>query len=748
MRIWMLLSLLLIALNTYGQTTIKGTITDKKGETLPGVNIILDGTYDGASSDDKGQFSFTTTEKGKLKLIVSYTGFRNDSLLFEANGKTIVANFTLKEKLSKLKAVTITAGAFRASDEVQGTVLKPLDMVTTAGSNGDNFGALKTLPGTQQTNDREGLFVRGGTGSETQTFIDGTMVRNAFSVAIPDLGARGRFSPFIFKGTVFSTGGYSALYGQALSSAVILTTIDLPEKSSANFNISSVGVGGGFQKLTKDKKKSYGINYNYLDLSPYFQVLKQNIDFIQAPSGHQVDANYRMKTSETGMFKFYGYINNSNIGVRRNNVSSLEYANEEDQYKDEYGVKNINAYANFSYQDFLSKKWLLKVGFCASKNNDDINTKILQQDNQLIQDSNYAFNSTSINSNNLFSSTKLVLERDIFKENTLRFGGEFIYREDDQAFSVPNFSQEKRTKDQLKTVFAETDILISNDIALKLGARLEHSQLINKINIAPRASAAIKLHEDGQISAAYGIFYQNPDLAFLFQTNNLGYQRADHYILNYLYQKNNRLLRLEVYNKEYQGLIKTDNPTNPTYSNNNGSGYARGVELFYRDKTTFKGIDYWVSYSYIDSKRDFLNYPTLTQPSFVANHVGSVVFKKFWTKYMFGVNGTYTYSSGRPYNDLNNPDFMTGRTIDYHNVAISFNYLKNIKKAFTVFVLSLNNPFGIKQVYGYNYAQSDFNKDGQLARQEIVPSARQFVFLGMFMSWGIDRSQEVIDNNL
>jgi hypothetical protein len=33
----------------------------------------------------------------------------------------------------------------------------------------------------------------------------------------------------LFKGTVFSTGGYSALYGQALSSALILESIDLPE---------------------------------------------------------------------------------------------------------------------------------------------------------------------------------------------------------------------------------------------------------------------------------------------------------------------------------------------------------------------------------------------------------------------------------------------------------------------------------------------------------------------------------------
>ncbi len=69
--------------------------------------------------------------------------------------------------------VTISAGSFEASDEKKNTVLKPLDIVTTAGANADIVSALKTLPGAQQVGEKEGLFVRGGTGYETQTFIDG-----------------------------------------------------------------------------------------------------------------------------------------------------------------------------------------------------------------------------------------------------------------------------------------------------------------------------------------------------------------------------------------------------------------------------------------------------------------------------------------------------------------------------------------------------------------------------------------------
>ena len=761
MRFFFTLGILFFVLQSHGQVKISGMVLDKKGKPVIGASIGIIGSYDGGTAKVDGSYSFETSEAGAQKLSASFVGFEKQEIEINIDGGTIVQNFILKEKVSKLKAVRITAGAFEASDEKQGTSLSSLDMVTTAGSNGDITGALKTLPGTQQTNDREGLFVRGGLGNETQTFIDGTRVRNAFNTGIPDLGARGRFSPFIFKGTIFSAGGYSALYGQALSSALILSTIDLPKKSSANLSLSSVGIGGGYQHLTKDKKQSWGINYNYTTLGAYFKIIPQNIEFIQAPLAHQVDLNYRAKTSKTGMIKFYGYLNNTKNAIRRTNVTSLDYADPSKEYKDEFSLTNNNIYGNLSYSEFLNDKWKIQLGYNIGQNNDDIDTRILNQNNELVGDINFlGINQRSINGDNFFTSGKVVLEHFLPKENTLRFGAEYIYQTDKQdVMSGTNSLAALYEKDNYKSLFAETDIYITNSLALKLGVRGEHSQRMDKLNIAPRISAAYKLSNSGQFSAAYGMFYQNPDFQYLAQNSTvnqlidpgiqLAYQRADHYILNYLYQKKGRLLRAEVYNKEYKNLIKTNNPVPGLGPLSSGDGYARGFELFYRDKTTLKGIDYWVSYSYIDSKRDFLSFPEAVQPSFVANHVASLVFKKFWTKKMFGINGTYTYSSGRPYNNPNVDGFMTGRTIDYHTVGLSLNYIKTIKKKiFTVFVFSINNPFNFKQVYGYNYAQQDLNGDGQFARREILPPARQFIFLGMFSSWGIDRSQEAINNNL
>jgi hypothetical protein len=732
-----------------GQTILTGKVVDTKNQPIVGANISIKGSYDGGSSDKDGNYSFKTSRKDSQVISASYSGFTKIEKAVFINQNTMQLNFTLKEKLSQLKAVIISAGSFEASDEKKSTVLKPLDIVTTAGSNGDSYGALKTLPGTQQTNDRDGLFVRGGTGAETQTFIDGTLVRNAFTASVPDLGSRGRFNPFIFKGTVFSSGGYSALYGQALSSVVLLETTDLPDKSSGSTSLSTVGLGASMQKLSKDKNKSFGLGYNYVNLTPYFLLLKQTVDYVKAPTVHQIDANFRVKTSKYGMLKFYGYFNNSNIHIKRNNITSQDYSDINKHYKDDYAIKNNNIYANLSYKEYIKKDLKLLAGLSVSYNKDLINIGIKDKANNYINDSNFFHQENqNIKNNNIVAQGKVVLEKTFNNIHTLRFGAEHIYGNDDFIFSTPYIdATDIKIKDNFTAAFAEGDIYITNDIAGKIGIRGEHSSIIDKYNIAPRISAAYKLNRRGQISGAYGIFYQKPENQFLFQTTNLNFQRADHFLINYIYQPKERFLRTEFFYKKYYNLIKT----NTAKPENSGNGYASGAELFFRDRKTFKGIDYWISYSYINTKRNFLNYPGLRQPDFVANHVASLVWKKFWVKKNFGINGTYTFTTGRPYVNKNETDpakYLSDRTENYHTIALSLNYLKTYKNIFNVFVISVTNPLGFKQIFGYNFANKDLNNDGLYFKNAIVPSARQFVFIGLFSSWGIDRTKEAIDNNL
>ncbi|HEX8460282.1 MAG TPA: TonB-dependent receptor, partial [Segetibacter sp.] len=243
------------------QTKITGTVKDNRNHPVSGASITIKDTYDGVTTDSSGSFSFRTGEVGEQTLTVSSIGYNGYEQKVLLSKETITLTIVLKEKLDELKAVMVTAGTFEAGDKKRAaTVLSTLDVLTTGGANADITATVKTLPGAQQIGESEGLFVRGGTGYETKQFIDGTLVNNPYQSSVPDIASRGRFSPALFKGTVFSTGGYSALYGQALSSALILESIDLPEQSSASASISTVFLGAGFQQLAKDKKSSWGVN--------------------------------------------------------------------------------------------------------------------------------------------------------------------------------------------------------------------------------------------------------------------------------------------------------------------------------------------------------------------------------------------------------------------------------------------------------------------------------------------------------
>ncbi|HWJ26481.1 MAG TPA: carboxypeptidase-like regulatory domain-containing protein, partial [Flavisolibacter sp.] len=211
-KIFILMVLLSVYEKIQAQTIISGTVKDTKSKPIPGASITLKDTYDGATTDSSGNFSFKTLEKGQQRLIISAIGFKGVDQTLELSGKAESVHAVLKEDINELKAVVITAGAFEAGDRKKGTVLSSLDILTTASANADVTAAIKTLPGAQQVGEGTGLFVRGGTAEETKIFIDGTLVNKFFYSGTPDIASRGRFSPFIFKGTVFSAGGYSALY--------------------------------------------------------------------------------------------------------------------------------------------------------------------------------------------------------------------------------------------------------------------------------------------------------------------------------------------------------------------------------------------------------------------------------------------------------------------------------------------------------------------------------------------------------
>ncbi len=233
---------------------------------------------------------------------------------------------------------------------------------------------------------------------------------------------------------------------------------------------------------------------------------------------------------------------------------------------------------------------------------------------------------------------------------------------------------------------------------------------------------------------------------YLIWNRRLDMAQASHYIFTYVYQGKKTMLRLESYYKNYKDLVKTW----PTY-NNGGNGYAKGIDFYWRDNNqTIKGVDYWVTYSYIDSKRNYLNFPNPMQPNFVANHTFNLVVKKFFSYINTGISPTFNFASGRPYYNLllTNPGAANyeitdqGKTKQYQTLNISAYHLMKIGKGFGVLYASMSNVLNRENIFGYQYAVNGMNK------APILPIAKRFYFVALFVSWGVDRSQDTINGNL
>lgn len=749
MRRAFIVTALLLSINLlWGQTIIKGSIKDTKGAPVAGATLTIKESYDGGTADTAGNFSFKTVEKGEHLLVVTAIGFKEYEQRLALSGEPVSVAVVLKEEINELKAVVITAGAFEASDRRKTTVLNSIDIATTASANADVTGAIKTLPGAQQVGESEGLFVRGGTASETKTFIDGTVVNNFFYSSVPNIAQRGRFSPFIFKGTVFAAGGYSALYGQALSSALILESIDLPDQSSGNLSISPLGGSMGYQRLAKAKNASWGVNYGYINAVAAMKVLGSTVDYFHMPEYHTGDAMFRIKTSTSGMLKYYGYYSYNNLGLRSQSLDTLGY-------KDAFRLKNHNLYQNLSYKENMGTYWKFNAGVSYTDNKDNIQGSLQNGGEADVVVQGLEFKNFRLASYGYYLNAKAVLERRLTGLSALRFGGEYNDNHDKTNYTLYDGTiYTLPLTEKLLSGFAETDVYLTNDLAAKIGGRVEHSSLLDKYNVSPRLSLAYKTGRESQASVAYGVFYQSPERRYLPSPADLTFTKATHYIAQYQRVASQQTFRVEAYYKKYEDLVKTSYTNNrEVASSNTGYGNAKGIELFWRDRKSVRNFDYWISYSYLDTKRDFLNYPTSIQPPFAATHTANLVVKKFVTKLKTQFNANYVYASGRPYYNIRYDNTNSksrivdeGKTIPYHSVSLSVNYLPNVfgkgANKFTVFVFSINNVLGTRQVYGYNYSYNGLRKE------PIVPTTKTFVYIGAFINFGVDRRQEAINNNL
>jgi len=628
--------------------------------------------------------------------VVSFMGYETYTRLVNLDEIQAPLSIQMKELVSELNEVSITAGVFSASDKKKSATLTSFDIATTASAMGDIYGAYATMPGSQKVGEEGMMFVRGGDAYETKTYMDGMLVQTPYFTSMPEIPTRGRFSPLLFSETLFSTGGYSAEYGQALSSIVDLTTNGLETEDKASVAIMTVGANASYAKRWKNT--SLAITGLYADNTLHHMMFKQNVDWIKDPVLGDGMVMFRQGIGESGLLKSFLSYNY--------NAMQMNYDNFEHGTSDNIEMKNHTLYANTTYSGAINEKLLIKTGVAYTQDLEDM-----------------VYIDQPINTNNQATSLKLAFTHLSTKKIKIRIGGDLYLEENIQSL-MPDSTLSLKIYDTQPSMFLETEIKATSKIAFRLGARTEYSSFLEEKALLPRISAAYKTGASSQISLAWGKYRQKPVNELLRFAPQLSSERSDHYILNFQYRKNSRIFRAESYLKQYKDLVKYRElySVDPTDYSNTGNGYAGGLDLFWRDSKSIRGADYWISCSYLNTSRNYKDFPYGVTPHYASAFNFSAVYKHFITPINTFVGLTYSYASPRPYDDKNSTRFMDGRTRSYNDLSMNITYLTRLFKNDCIIHMSINNLLGTKNVFGYTYAATP-GEDGHYASQAIVPTA-------------------------
>ena len=201
---------------------ISGKITSDSEEDLIGVNVIIDGTTTGVSSDIDGNYSIEVPA-GSVTLMFSYTGFETRRETVSVNtGGSVVLNVSLKEKVTQLNKLVVSGSRYEkrlAEEQVSMEIIEPAAIQAISATGIDD--AIERVPGVTILDGQ--VNIRGGAG---YSYGAGTRVL-LLSDDIPVLQADAGFPNWSFvpienlAQVDIIKGASSVLYGSSAMNGII-----------------------------------------------------------------------------------------------------------------------------------------------------------------------------------------------------------------------------------------------------------------------------------------------------------------------------------------------------------------------------------------------------------------------------------------------------------------------------------------------------------------------------------------------
>lgn len=722
----LLLILLFFSFKTFTQDTkISGKITGEENKPLNGANIVIEGSIDGATTDSTGYYEFETSKTGTQTLLITILEYNEKKLTINIDpGVSLETNVKLKKSEVETEEILVTASSYTSGQQSQVTIT-PLEIVRIPGSDGDLYRAITTFPGSNQVNEGSRITVRGGDANEVLTILDQASLYHPF-IFDNDFNTSSytTINPWGLKGINFSSGGFSAKFGNVLSAVLDLKSYEMPQGTGAFvwLGLANASVSGVY--LSKDKKLGATFDMGQTFLEPYFRINGYLLDqYDPIPLARGIGGTVSYKPSVSSNIKAYFDYSEDKIGIRNTSPSFDGF----------YNSNSKTIFSNVKYSTGLGSRSYLSAGLSFSSHTSDVLYGILN---------------TAAKS--LYSKFRVDATYQISKKVDINTGGEYEYNEDKLEGTVPLLAYDLKSDAPVLNlnalthtgragVYVEAQIKPAKTFFTIAGLRADYHTLSKKTVFDPRLSVGWKFAKDMVIRGAVGLYNQFPRTEYYEQSenNSLKSEQAAHYILGYELNKNEGLFlfRVEGYYKDYNRLVLRNQINYLYYSE--GSGFAKGVDVFIKS-TVANRYSTWISYAYTDSKRKQFDASTQVSANYDITH--SLTFVGTYNILDNLVTGlTYRISTGRPYTPVSGSiydstynvyqpiygEINSGRFPTYQRLDINLQYIFSLFGRFAVAVFQINNLLDNKNLYDYTY-NTNYSE-----RREIITTNKRQMYLGL-----------------
>jgi len=643
---------------------VKGQVQKPDGTNVSYANVQIAGTTVGAATSENGQFQFATQRTGRVRLRASAVGHEptEQSVRLQRGDTTTVA-LTLQSKSVELNEAVITGETYSTGPGSKAT-LSSTEAVTTPGAAGDLFRALQSFPGVASPGDGAGLFVRGGDVTETKTLLDQATVHHPYRYESPAGGSFGAVRPFLVDGTTFSTGGFSAQYGDALSGILAMASKDQPQQSRQYVNLGLAAASVSLDQPLVDDELGLRFSGNRSFTGLLFRVNGQQSDYATVPQGLDGTLSLTWDYSDTGQLKLFTFARHNRIGVETT----------EGTFSGLYRGQSTNQLYNL--------QWMTRASGWTFESSASWSTYSSEKD----------FGALDLSPTDRAAKLRVDATRDI-DGWTIRTGGTVErrrYRFEGTVPTNPTVVEPEAPTRSVNTSlpatrvggYAEVESSLLSPVVARVGLRTDYHSRAGRPVADPRVGLTWKFAPHTQLRSAWGLYHQFPQLSTYVEhegahelgahpdsgrdpsssplgaqsettsSSPLGAQRAQHIVLGLRHEREDLLLRAEAYHKPYRDLVVR---TGSSQYANAGSGFAQGIDLFAKYgaflETRFNG---WLSYSLLRSHRtqprdrgtevQLENGPAPYDLTHQFTAVGKVRVIG-----QFRVGGTYSHVTGRPF---------------------------------------------------------------------------------------------------